>query len=421
MRSRMVTLVLTLACLTMCSGLHAQLPAIQQKELGELPPCVHADSTAALRFPGDTMALGHFHALLDSLTSGVPGQINIWHIGGSHVQGGIFSYRLMTNLQNAVPGLKGDRGFLFPYRLASTNQDKTYICSSTGEWTGARASKPSKTFKPRYGITGLAARTEDSTATVSFNLRISADSCYTFDAVRVLGYPEGEAFPIVLSGADTLHFEEDSTGIGYMFRLPEMTDSVTVGFSIKPGASFTFRGIQPISGRSGINYFASGVNGAMLSTWLDRCEDMPAELPLVRPDLAIFALGINDSACKQADFNVERFKNNYRRLVAHVRAVNPDCDIIFITNNDSYRWSRRTLTYNYNGATVQQAMYELAQEAGAAVWDLYGIMGGRQSVLGWQDAGLVRKDRIHFTHRGYVLLGDMLYNAIVDDYYKNRE
>ena len=43
-------------------------------------------------------------------------------------------------------------------------------------------------------------------------------------------------------------------------------------------------------------------------------------------------------------------------------------------------------------------------------------MGGKDSVGRWRDAGLVKKDRLHFTPEGYVLLGDLLYNAIVDDY-----
>ena len=116
------------------------------------------------------------------------------------------------------------------------------------------------------------------------------------------------------------------------------------------------------------------------------------------------------------DFKPEVFKENYRRLIRLIREQSPDCAFVFITNNDSYRYISRGMTYNHNGPTVQKAMFELANEYGAAVWDVYDIMGGKDSVIKWRNAGLVKSDRLHFTQEGYVLLGDMLYNALVDDY-----
>ena len=114
---------------------------------------------------------------------------------------------------------------------------------------------------------------------------------------------------------------------------------------------------------------------------------------------------------------MDKFKENYRRLMRLIRAQSPDCAFIFITNNDSYRYIRRGMTYNWNTPTVQKAMFELAEEAGAAVWDVYDIMGAKKDcVLKWRDTGLVKPDKLHFTQEGYVLLGDMLYNAIIDDY-----
>ena len=103
-----------------------------------------------------------------------------------------------------------------------------------------------------------------------------------------------------------------------------------------------------------------------------------------------------------------------------VRRQSPDCTFIFITNNDSYRYISRGMTYNYNAPAVEKAMFELAEEVGAAVWDLYDIMGGKNSVITWRDAGLVQSDRLHFTKSGYQLLGDLLYNAFADDYNKKQ-
>ena len=164
-----------------------------------------------------------------------------------------------------------------------------------------------------------------------------------------------------------------------------------------------------------MNYYSSGVNGAKLTTWLDKCPDLERDLRLVNPDLAILALGINDSACTAKDFKPGRFKDNYRRLIEMIHRVNPDCAIIFITNNDSYRYIRKGMAYNENAPAVRKAMMELAGEYGAGVWDLYGLMGGAHSVQRWKNLGLVKPDRLHFTDEGYTLLGDLFFEALMED------
>ena len=402
--------IAVLACAT------AAAQALPLKEIPPQPQCVHLDRTE-LHFPGSREAQDRFYGLLDSLMYGNGRNVSIWHVGGSHVQAGHFSYRMQENLTRMADSLQGERGFIFPYRIAKTNSDKSFRTSFTGEWTSAMAASTHKDLNPRFGIMGIAARTADSLATVGIGLGISPDTLWRFDRFRVMGYASSpEAYPILVSGTDTLSFSYDDSTQSYLFDLPEVTDTVTIGFHIPDGEDFTLTGTQPISGRRGIDYFCSGVNGARLTTWLEQCPDLPRDLQLVRPDLAIFAVGINDSASRAADFKVERFKENYRRLIRLIREQSPDCAFIFITNNDSYRYISRGMTYNVNGPTVQKAMFELAEEYGAAVWDVYDIMGGRNSVIKWRDAGLVKSDRLHFTAEGYVLLGDLLYNAIAEDY-----
>ena len=398
----------------LCAILPAQ--ELPKAEIAQQPPCVHVDR-AGLHFPGSRDAQDHFYGLLDSLMAGSGRSVNIWHVGGSHVQAGHFSYRLQERLTTMAYSLKGERGFIFPYRIAKTNSDKSFRTSFTGEWLSAMAASTHKDLNPRFGIMGIAAQTSDSLATVGIGLNISADTLWRFNRFRILGYASSpDVRPYLVSGTDTLDFVIDQETQSYLFDLPAETDTVMIGFHIPQGQSFTLTGTEPISGRKGINYYCSGVNGARLTTWLEQCPDLPRDLQLVKPDLAIFAVGINDSACKAVDFKPEVFKENYRRLIRLIREQSPDCAFVFITNNDSYRYISRGMTYNHNGPTVQKAMFELAKEYGAAVWDVYDIMGGKDSVIKWRNAGLVKSDRLHFTQEGYVLLGDMLYNALVDDY-----
>ncbi|MBR4479711.1 MAG: hypothetical protein IKO88_06905, partial [Bacteroidales bacterium] len=361
-------LTISVLAALLCAVLPAQ--ELPRAEIAQQPPCVHVDR-AGLHFPGSRDAQDHFYGLLDSLMAGSGRSVNIWHVGGSHVQAGHFSYRLQERLTTMADSLKGERGFIFPYRIAKTNSDKSFRTSFTGEWLSAMAASTHKDLNPRFGIMGIAAQTSDSLATVGIGLNISADTLWRFNRFRILGYASSpDVRPYLVSGTDTLDFVIDQETHSYLFDLPAETDTVTIGFHIPQGQSFTLTGTEPISGRKGINYYCSGVNGARLTTWLEQCPDLPRDLQLVKPDLAIFAVGINDSACKAVDFKPEVFKENYRRLIRLIREQSPDCAFVFITNNDSYRYISRGMTYNHNGPTVQKAMFELAKEYGAAVWDV---------------------------------------------------
>ena len=378
-----------------------------------LPDCVHAEASVLL-FPGSRTAQDLFYDKLDTLVATGRGNVNVWHIGGSHVQAAFFPNRIMNGIDSLT--LRGDRGFLFPLKLAGTNYDKTYRISTTGEWEAPILTRNSDLRRPRYGVTGYGARTASPDASVGFRLNADGSGRWSCESVRVLGYGSSDrAYPYILCLADTLRFEFEAATHSYLFDLPAPTDSVVVRFHVPVGEEFTLNGLQPLSWRPGVNYFASGVNGAALPSWLDKCEDLERDLQLVHPDLAILAVGINDSATSVKNFKPERFKENYRRLIEMVRRISPECAFIFVTNNDSYRYVRRGMSWNGNGEAVRQAMLELAKEYGAAVWDLYGVMGGAHTVEKWRDAGLAKNDRLHFTDEGYNLLGDLFVEALVTD------
>ena len=378
-----------------------------------LPDCVHAEASVLL-FPGSRTAQDLFYAKLDTLVATGRGNVNVWHIGGSHVQAAFFPNRIMNGIDSLT--LRGDRGFLFPLKLAGTNYDKTYRISTTGEWEAPILTRNSDLRRPRYGVTGYGARTASPDASVGFRLNADGSDRWSCESVRVLGYGSSDrAYPYILCLADTLRFEFEAATHSYLFDLPAPTDSVVVRFHVPAGEEFTLNGLQPLSWRPGVNYFASGVNGAALPSWLDKCEDLERDLQLVHPDLAILAVGINDSATSVKDFKPEKFKENYRRLLEMVRRISPECAFIFVTNNDSYRYVRRGMSWNGNGEAVRQAMLELAEEYGAAVWDLYGVMGGAHTVEKWRDAGLAKTDRLHFTDVGYNLLGDLFVEALMAD------
>lgn len=371
-------------------------------------------------YPGDSLAMERFFQKMDSVVFFGEGNVSVMHIGGSHVQAGVFTQQFRDNLLSISTDLIGGQYFVFPFSTGGTNNPSHYIVRSTGTWTYCRNAVRRETDK-RMGLAGAAITTNDSTATVRIltKERYPSDTPpdYDFNKVTVIGFSETENVVPVVSYNDTiLHGQYDEWKSTYTFSLPNFTDSICILFDSVPG-EFTLTGILLENDMPGISVHGVGVNGARVSSYL-RCDDFERDLELIRPDLIIFGIGINDAAEK--DFEKNTFKRHYNELIKVIQRVNPDCALLFLTNNDSFKREKTKKKNHYkvnlNGEVVEEAFMELGKKYNAAVWNQFDIMGGLKSMQDWEEAGLAKKDKVHFTNEGYRLLGDLLYNALITRY-----
>lgn len=363
-----------------------------------------------LIYPGDSLAMERFFDKLDSLLFTGQGHVSIMHIGGSHVQAGVFSQQMRDNLLNLAPGITAGRGLVFPYMM--TNTPASYSISRTGEWEYFRNALP---FETRMGLAGASATTSDTAASFSIVTREKAPRDITpvfdFNYVKILGY--GSLVPVVHFGDQVLNGTYHADEGAYTFILPDYTDSLYVDFSQQAG-TFTVTGVYLDNGMPGITYHGIGINGARVDSYL-KCQDLKRDLRLVNPDLVIFGIGINDAAADT--FTKEKFISDYSMLLDTILDVNPECAMLFVTNNDSYKKvSRKKYEVNPNGLLAEEAFMVLGKKYDGAVWDFFDIMGGLRSMQDWQDEGIAQKDKVHFTSAGYALIGDLLFNALMEKY-----
>lgn len=371
-------------------------------------------------YPGDSLAMERFFQKMDSVVFFGEGNVSIIHIGGSHVQAGVFTQQFRDNLLSISPDLIGGQYFVFPFSTGGTNNPTHYIVSSTGTWTYCRNAVRRETDK-RMGLAGAAITTSDPTATVSIMTREKYPTDLTpdfdFNKVTIIGFSETEnVVPVASYNGNTLQGKYDKWKSTYTFSLPDFTDSICIKFNSVPG-EFTLTGILLENDMPGISVHGVGVNGASVPSYL-RCDDFERDLNLICPDLIIFGIGINDASEK--DFGKINFKKNYDELIKVIKRVNPDCALIFITNNDSYKKVKvkRKIRYevNTNGKIVEEAFIEMGKKYNAAVWNQFDIMGGLKSMQDWENIRLAKKDKVHFTNEGYRLLGDLFYNALITRY-----
>ena len=168
--------------------------------------------------------------------------------------------------------------------------------------------------------------------------------------------------------------------------------------------------IRDSNNNNGISYHSIGVNGASVKSYL-RCVDFEQQLALIQPDLVIFSIGINDAY--EEDFSKESFYKNYDTLIQKIKLINPNTAILLTTNNDSYYKKKYP---NTRALEVREKMFELAKNKDLALWDMFQVMGGLNSIKDWQKNKLAKKDLIHLTYDGYNLIGDLLFEAFMKSY-----
>ena len=260
--------ILLLFPLTLCA----------QPLLKELPAYPFIDySKNKLLFPGGHDLQSAFYQKLDSLILFAQGNINIVHIGGSHVQADLFSNRMRQNLIHMLPALDADRGTLFPYRVARTNNPSNYLVSYQGKWEKNQNSKY-KTDIP-LGITGWAVVTDDPQAHIKIKLNRDSSQFWQYNQIKLIATSTIDSImPLAVIHGDTITPTYSKTEHCYLFQTEQSTDSVLFLFPqpVSGSTLYNISAIIPQNTRRGITYHSLGVNGASVPAWL-RCENFQTE------------------------------------------------------------------------------------------------------------------------------------------------
>lgn len=344
------------------------------------------------------------------------GDLNIVHIGGSHVQAGTMSNAIRCNLMHAYPNLVGNRGMIFPYSAAAKcNNPRDYRVYCPQKVSLSR--NVHKEYPYPLGLCGISITAADTVTEIAVVMNEPTVD-YATKKIIIFGHSDENVVPRINIGLWEIDPDHvDTVTERYVFNLTIPVDSFAVVLPCQPGESFTLTGIFLGNQSKGFSFHSIGVNGAAVPDYL-RCEHFVRDLRILHPDMVVFGIGINDAA--GTNFDTAAFRSNYLSLIESIRSVNPDCAFVFITNNDSYRQVRRKRRKHYevnrNGLLAREVFYRLADDCGGAVWDQFEIMGGLESMDTWYKEKLAQKDRVHFTTAGYQLLGDLFSNALFDAY-----
>lgn len=358
-----------------------------------------------------------FYAKFDSLVNYNGKDVSVFHIGGSHIQADIYTNEFRKNIQDFGPGLKGSRGWIFPYSMVGTNNPSHYKVESIGEWKGVYNTQ--RKDSSELGVMGLAAVTLDSITSMKLYFRKS-EQRYFSNKIRVYHNTSVTAYRVEWNNPKNLASSKVNVEGGYTeFLLKAPVDTVDLSF-VKTSATtdeFRFYGLNLMIDEPGLIYQTIGVNGAGFNSYA-RCQLFEKQLAQQKPDMFIISIGTNEA--NTDDFKPEEFEKVYTEMVDKVKRANPGCALLFTVPNDAYYFKKYP---NKNVPVLRDVIFKLAKKYDAGVWDFFAIMGGFNSSMDWYKNELMHKDRVHFTYNGYLIKGDLFYEAFLkylDEYEFNR-
>lgn len=366
-----------------------------------------------LSFGKDSSQFMNFYKKIDDLREGKRNKVTVIHFGGSHIQAGFWTEVLMDGFQN-MGNFKGGGTFIFPFKIVKTNSPHFFKSFTTGKWIRKRSAL-AKEMCDNLGLAGMAGITNDSANTFGFKL-LKNNHHQSFNTLRIY-HNFNPNFEFFMDEQIGLQFtRRDFKKESYTeYHFETYIDSVNFNLVRKDTVikDFMLRGFSIENSNPGFYYASVGVNGASTSSYL-RCQEFVNELSGIPPDLVIFSLGVNDT--HDANFSKQKFIENYDSLISLVKIASPNCTFLFTTVTDNYM-NRKTA--NKRPIKAQEAMFELMEKHNCAVYDLYAVMGGYKSIYKWYKAGLAAKDRVHFNGKGYIILSNLMFDAIDRSYRYN--
>lgn len=360
-----------------------------------LMACVAASSAqvvdpAANAIVDSTGSLRPFAEKLKAQKEGGRSVVTILHIGDSHVQAGFWTGRVRELIQRDY-GNAG-RGLIIPHKLAGMNEARDYAITTK---YARRASKET-------GPTGVAV-----TCDVPY-CEFGIWSKDPFSSVTVLHAEDAPPLfePVALSTG--IYCGWDNTPVSTAIPLIHNVDSLTLsGFVHGQWTDATYHGFILGNGRAGVQYHAVGLNGAAFETFAGMAD---GALKMLAPDLIIVSLGTNN--CFGNNFREGQLYNVVDDFVRRTKGAYRDVPVLLTTPMEACRRARGRYNPNPNIGAAARIISDVAGANDVAYWDFYAAAGGTGAMARWYAEGLANRDRIHLTENGYLLQGDMFYDAL---------
>lgn len=349
-----------------------------------------------LNYQGDTTWLRFTEKIAKVMAEG-KGNVNIVHLGDSHIQGGYFSNRFRELLAEKY-GAAG-RGFVFPYVMVKTNSPEDVKFSSGSAWFGQKYNH--NPLKVKTGIAGYNLSSADTVSSLSLSLKQGSDSLYPFNELVI--YHNDHHLKIVSGTESKSNFQVLDTNLFASHLIFEKESRENILLFRSEG--FQLYGLELRNMHPGFRYHAIGINGLSYGAYVRYIDYLPL-VKALQPDCIVISLGTNDAYVRK--LNEGEPGVWIKLLINSFRKEFPGCCIILTTPGD-HLMDRRYV--NPNLIKVQSVIATIAKEENCLYWDFFSVMGGPGASKTWLKNGLMYKDILHLSKAGYKLQAELFFEA----------
>ncbi len=383
-----------------------------------------------LQYKKGTAYLPHFYQALQDLKSGKRSKVRILHYGDSQIEGDRITSFVREKLQAEFggngPGMLPLMEFVPSMSVVQTQSANWKRYTSFGR----------NDSTVRHNHFGLA-------ATLSRFTRYNRDTVFTEKeavtawvklAPRPAGYPHAKQFKKL-----RLHYGFNKTAVAISIKVGDVevfADSLPAvdgsrvfefGFESTPKEiTLTFTGKDSpdfyaisLEGNSGIVMDNVAMRGSSGTVFTKISHSQLAYQYGKEPiSLVLLQYGGNTVPYITSKKSAEEYGKWFGGQIAFLRKMLPNADIILLGPSDmSLKEQTEYVTYPYL-ADVRDALKKAAFDNGAAFWDIYEVMGGKNSMPSWVAASppLAGPDYIHFTPSGARKIAELFYKAVHRDY-----
>ncbi|MFY0643855.1 MAG: hypothetical protein JXR19_05260 [Bacteroidia bacterium] len=262
-------------------------------------------------------------------------------------------------------------------------------------------------------ITPLYETVSKSTAYVQVsNSKSSYLNVKSYDQVRLFYFAE-EPFTMEVS-LDTNYIRQTipaATSLGFVSWNQEVNSRVR--FNVVQGKFPLLYGIA-LDGTAGVAVDNFPMRGSAALGFSSMNRNVYArQLNELGVKLIILQYGVNVIPSVLSDYTY--YERMLTKELEAIKLAHPDVSILVIGPSDMSRnKGGRYVSYS-NIPLVRDAMRNAAFKSGCAFWDLYEAMGGENSMAAWVEEGYAGKDYTHFSSKGAKFVGEMLFNAIMNE------
>lgn len=417
----------------------------------------------------NTSALVAFYERLYQLEQTKQGNLNIVHIGDSHIQADLFTAQMRNKMQDSF-GNAGF-GFTFPYSVAKTNNSAPIRFTASGDFQSVR-NLYADTSRP-VGLSGIALETKSNNFVIQLEVK---DPKYNFTRLKIITPQNADLFDVSVSSKNTIietkvpkrvthkvkpgevlggiadkynvslkalkkanGLKSDLIRDGKVLTIPSKqlqprfitkTEFVPIDLSptifsndfqtekplnkiaIVPNQQineFALNGLILGNNQAGVTYSGIGVNGAKSSDY-NKFPLFFEQLKALQPDLIIISLGTNESFDKQT---ADQYFSQLDQMITTIKAKTPLATILVTTPPPSVLHRKYTNTFIEDYA---QKIKSSAHETGYAVWDLFEVFGGNKNIFKNAAKGLMARDKVHYSKAGYEKQADLFFEAFLKSY-----